>query len=68
MVALYVLLAITTRFVLIGILPILMSVRAIKAKETLAPRGRSSRRRLSRVRSTSVATHRLAAWQPHSRS
>ncbi len=36
-VVLYVLLAMTTHFVLIGILPILMSVRAIKAKETLAP-------------------------------
>jgi hypothetical protein len=36
-VALYVLLAMTTHFVLIGILPVLMSVRAIKAKETLAP-------------------------------
>ncbi len=36
-VALYVLLAVTTRFVLIGIVPIMLSVRAIKAKETLAP-------------------------------
>jgi hypothetical protein len=36
-VVLYVLLAMTTHFVLIGILPVLMSVRAIKAKETLAP-------------------------------
>jgi hypothetical protein len=36
-VVLYVLLAVTTHFVLIGILPVLMSVRAIKAKETLAP-------------------------------
>jgi len=36
-VALYILLAMTTHFVLIGILPVLMSVRAIKAKETLAP-------------------------------
>lgn len=35
--ALYILLAMTTHFVLIGILPVLMSVRAIKAKETLAP-------------------------------
>jgi len=33
----YVLLALTTHFVLIGILPVLMSIRAIKAKETLAP-------------------------------
>ena len=36
-VALYILLAMTTHFVLIGILPVLMSVRAIKAKEALAP-------------------------------
>jgi hypothetical protein len=36
-VALYVLIATTTHFVFIGILPVLMSVRAIKAKETLAP-------------------------------
>jgi hypothetical protein len=36
-VVLYILLAVTTHFVLIGILPVLMSVRAIKAKETLAP-------------------------------
>lgn len=36
-VALYVLLAVTTHFVLLGILPVLLSVRAIKAKETLAP-------------------------------
>jgi hypothetical protein len=36
-VAAYVLLAVTTHFVLIGIVPIMLSVRAIKAKETLAP-------------------------------
>lgn len=36
-VALYVLLAVTTHFVLIGIVPIMLSIRAIKAKETLAP-------------------------------
>lgn len=36
-VALYVLLAMTTRFVLIGIVPVMLSIRAIKAKETLAP-------------------------------
>ena len=36
-VALYVLLAATTHFVLIGIVPVMLSVRAIKAKETLAP-------------------------------
>jgi hypothetical protein len=36
-VALYVLLAVTTHFVLIGIVPIMLSVRAVKAKETLAP-------------------------------
>jgi Protein of unknown function (DUF2510) len=36
-VALYVLLAVTTHFVLLGIFPVLLSVRAIKAKETLAP-------------------------------
>jgi hypothetical protein len=36
-VALYVLLAMTTHFVLIGIVPIMLSIRAIKAKETLAP-------------------------------
>jgi uncharacterized protein DUF2510 len=36
-VVLYVLLAMTTHFVLIGILPVLMSIRAIRAKETLAP-------------------------------
>jgi hypothetical protein len=36
-VALYVLLAVTTHFVLIGIVPIVLSVRAFKAKETLAP-------------------------------
>jgi hypothetical protein len=36
-VVLYVLLAVTTHFVLIGIVPIVLSVRAIKAKETLAP-------------------------------
>ena len=36
-VALYVLLAMTTHFVLIGIVPVMLSIRAIKAKETLAP-------------------------------
>lgn len=36
-VALYVLLAATTHFVLIGIVPVMLSVRAIRAKETLAP-------------------------------
>jgi hypothetical protein len=36
-VALYVLLAVTTHFVLIGIVPVMLSIRAIKAKETLAP-------------------------------
>jgi hypothetical protein len=36
-VVLYVLLAVTTHFVLIGIVPVMLSVRAIKAKETLAP-------------------------------
>jgi hypothetical protein len=36
-VVLYVLLAVTTHFVLIGIVPVLLSVRAIKAKEVLAP-------------------------------
>jgi hypothetical protein len=36
-VALYVLLAMTTHFVLIGIVPVMLSVRAIKAKETMAP-------------------------------
>jgi len=36
-VVLYVLLAVTTHFVLIGIVPIVLSVRAIKAKESLAP-------------------------------
>jgi hypothetical protein len=36
-VAAYVLLAVTTHFVLIGIVPVMLSVRAVKAKETLAP-------------------------------
>ncbi|HEY5200319.1 MAG TPA: DUF2510 domain-containing protein [Acidothermaceae bacterium] len=36
-VVLYVLLAMTTHFVLIGIVPVMLSIRAIKAKETLAP-------------------------------
>ena len=36
-VALYVLLAMTTHFVLIGIVPVMLSIRAFKAKETLAP-------------------------------
>ena len=36
-VALYVLLAVTTHFVLIGIVPVMLSIRAVKAKETLAP-------------------------------
>lgn len=36
-VALYVLIAMSTHFVFIGILPVLMSIRAIRAKETLAP-------------------------------
>jgi len=36
-VALYVLLAMTTHFVLIGIVPVMLSIRAIKAEESLAP-------------------------------
>jgi hypothetical protein len=36
-VAVYVLLALTTHVVLLGIFPVLMSVRAIRAKEPLAP-------------------------------
>ena len=36
-VTLYVLLAMTTHFVLIGIVPVMLSIRALKAKEALAP-------------------------------
>jgi hypothetical protein len=36
-VALYVLLALTTRFVLLGIFPVLMSIRATRRREPLAP-------------------------------
>ena len=36
-VVVYVLLAVTTHFVLIGIVPVVMSIRAIRAKEKLAP-------------------------------
>ena len=36
-VALYILLAVSTHIVLLGIFPVLMSVRAIKRREALAP-------------------------------
>ncbi|MBV9486777.1 MAG: hypothetical protein JO246_12045, partial [Frankiaceae bacterium] len=36
-VALYVVLALTTRVVLIGVIPIMMSIRSLNAREKLAP-------------------------------
>jgi hypothetical protein len=35
--ALYVLLAVTTHFVLIGIVPVMASIRAVRRREPLAP-------------------------------